>query len=85
MGLKLLVARVSELHNAIAYDARNDAAYGGECKEEGFGFAGPPHDPFPRHLSLSSRRPTPPFSKPYKYFFFSKQQIYCTIFLIYFW
>jgi len=56
MGLELLVARVSELHNAIAYDARNDAAYGGECKKEGFGFAGPPHDPFPRHLALSTRR-----------------------------
>lgn len=62
MWLELLVAGVSELHDAIAYDARNDAAYGGECKEEGLWFAGPSHDPFPRHHHLRpSHFPQPNF------------------------
>ena len=53
MGLELLVAVVSELHDAIACDARNDDACGGECKEKGFRFLGPSHDLFLSHYHLS--------------------------------
>ena len=52
MGLELLAAGVGQLHDAVADDSRNDAAYGGESKEERFRFAGPSHDPFPHHRHL---------------------------------
>ena len=54
MGLELLDAGVSELHDSIAYDARDDDARCGECKEERFRFVGLSHDPFllDHHLSF---------------------------------
>jgi hypothetical protein len=52
MGFELEVVRVGDLHHGIPNHHWNDAAYGGEGKEEGLGLLCPPHQPPPHHAIL---------------------------------
>lgn len=66
VGLELLLARVGELHHAVADDAGDDAANRREDEEEGLGIAGLPHQPPPRLALLPQQRhpSLPPRSRP---------------------
>ncbi len=56
MGFELEVVRVGDLHHGIPNHHWNDAAYGGEGKEEGLGLLRPPHQPPPRRALLKQYR-----------------------------
>lgn len=56
VGLELLVAGVSELHDTVADATGDDATHRGEGKEEAFRVAGLPHQPPPRLALLPQHR-----------------------------
>lgn len=51
-SFELGVLFVGELHDAVADDSRNDAAYGSEGYEEWLRLPRPPHQPPPRRTLL---------------------------------
>lgn len=67
VGLELLVAGVSELHDTVSDATGDDATHRGEGKEEAFRVAGLPHQPPPRLALLPQHRhphSSPPLPPP---------------------